>query len=88
MQPFRATLTDDAGQAIADIEGSMDSPDEAQGARKGEFEIADNETFMQAVLEQKTFGLRTDAGDQLTIAVNSVAALAKPGHSRVEFSVS
>jgi hypothetical protein len=88
MQPFHATLTDDAGQAIADIEGSMDSPEEAQGPRKGAFEVEENESFMQGVLEQKTFRLELDDGNRLAIRVDSVSANAGPGSSRVEFSVS
>jgi hypothetical protein len=87
MQPFRATLTDDAGQAIADIEGSMESPDETRGQRRGEFELEENESFMQGVLEQKTFRLEIDDGDQVAIRVGSVSASTQPGQSRVEFSV-
>ena len=87
MQPFRATLTDDAGGTIAAVEGSMDSPEEAQGPRRGEFEFQETESFMQGVLEQKTFRLELDDGDRLTIRVGSVSASAEPGSSKVEFSV-
>jgi hypothetical protein len=87
MQPFRATLKDDAGEAIADVEGSIDSPGEAQGPRQGEFEFQETDAFMQGVLEQKTFRLELDDGNRLTIRVGSVSANAGPGSSRVEFSV-
>jgi len=88
MQPFRATLTDDAGQAIADIEGSIQSPGETQGPRQGEFEFQDTESFMQGVLEAKTFRLQVVDGGQLTIRVDSVSTIARPGYSKVEFSCS
>jgi hypothetical protein len=87
MRPFRATLTDDAGQAIADVEGSIDSPEETQGARRGEFEFQETGSFMQGVLEQKTFRLELDDGNRLTIRVASVSALTRPGSSKIEFSV-
>jgi hypothetical protein len=87
MQSFRATLTDDAGQAIAEVEGSIDSPDETQGPRRGEFEFEETGSFMQGILEQKTFGLELDDGNRLTIRVGSVAASTGSGSSRVEFSV-
>jgi hypothetical protein len=88
MQPFRATLTDDAGHAIGDIEGSIESPRETQGPRKGEFEFQETESFMQGVLEAKTFGLQVDDGSQLMIRVDSVSTITRPGYSRVEFSCS
>jgi hypothetical protein len=87
MQPFRATLTDDAGQAIAEIEGSINSPDETQGPRRGEFEFQETDAFMQGMLEQKTFRLELDDGNRLTIRLVSVSVAARPGRSRVEFSV-
>jgi hypothetical protein len=86
MQPFRATLTDDSGQAIADIEGSIQSPEEAQGPRQGEFELEENGAFMEGVLEKKSFRLKVDDGSQSTIQVNSVSPLSRPGYSKVEFS--
>jgi hypothetical protein len=87
MQPFRATLTDDAGQAIADVEGSIDSPEETQGPRRGAFEFPETDSFMQGVFDQKTFRLELDDGNRLTIRVGSVSAMTGPGSSRVEFSV-
>ena len=88
MQPFRATLADDAGQAIAEIEGSIQSPDETPGPRRGEFELELEEdgAFMQGVLEKKPFRLKVDDGSQLTIRVDSASTSAGPGCSRVEFS--
>jgi hypothetical protein len=86
MQPFRATLADDAGQAIAEIEGSIQSPDETQGPRRGEFELEEDGAFMQGVLGKKPFRLKVDDGSQLTIRVDSATASARPGCSRVEFS--
>jgi hypothetical protein len=80
-------LADDGGQAIADIEGSMQSSEETRGPRQGEFQFQETESFMQGVLEQKTFRLDLDDGDRLTIRVGSVSPVARPGYSRVEFSV-
>jgi len=88
MQPFRATLTDDAGQAIADIEGSIQSPGETQGPRQGEFEFQETESFMQGVLEAKTFRLKVDDGSQLTIGVDSASTSSRPGFCSVKFSCS
>jgi hypothetical protein len=45
MQPFRAKLTDDAGGVIAEVEGSIQSPEEASGGRQGWFEFADGSSF-------------------------------------------
>ena len=87
MRPFRAKLTDDSGQAIADIEGSIQSADESRGPRQGEFQFQETESFMQGVLDQKTFRLELDDGNRLTIRVGSVSAMTGPGSSRVEFSV-
>jgi hypothetical protein len=86
MQPFRATLTDGSGEAIGDIEGSIQSPEEAQGPRQGTFEVQENGSFMQGILEEKAFRLEVDDGSQLTIQVNSVSTIARPGYSKVEFS--
>jgi hypothetical protein len=86
MQRLRATLTDDSGQAITDIEGSIQSPEEAHGPRQGQFEFEENGAFMQGVLEEKTFRLNVDAGSQLTIHVNSVSTISRPGYFKVEFS--
>jgi hypothetical protein len=87
MQAFRAVLTDDGGQAIADVEGSIQSPEDTQGSRQGEFEFQETESFMQGVLDQKTFRLELDDGNRLTIRVGSVSASDRPGNARVEFSV-
>jgi hypothetical protein len=88
MQPFRATLTDDSGQAISTIEGSIQSPEDTQGARQGEFEFQETASFMQGVLEGKTFRLDVDDGSRLTIQVDSVSTIARPGYSKVVFSCS
>ena len=85
MRPFRATLTDDAGQRIADIEGSIESPNESRGPRHGEFQFPETESFMQGVLDDKTFLLDVDDGSQLTIHVDSVST-GKAGTSKVEFA--
>jgi hypothetical protein len=79
-------LTDDTGQAIGDIEGSIQSPEETQGPRRGEFELEEEGAFLQGVLEEKTFRLEVDDGSQLTIRVDSVSTIARPGYSKVEFS--
>jgi hypothetical protein len=79
-------LTDDVGQAIGDIEGSIQSPDETQGQRQGEFEFRENESFMQGVLDQKAFRLDLDDGTRLTIRANSVSTTDRPGYSKVAFS--
>jgi len=88
MQPFRATLTDDAGHVIGEIEGSIQSATETRGPRTGEFEFQETESFTQGVLEAKTFRLAVDDGSPLTIRVDSVSTIARPGYSRVEFSCS
>jgi hypothetical protein len=87
MQPFRAKLTDDAGQAIGSVEGSIDSPEATQAPRRGEFEFQENDLFMQGMLDQKTFCLELDDGSRLSIRVGSVSAMTGSGSSRVEFSV-
>jgi hypothetical protein len=79
-------LTDDSGQAITNIEGSIQSPEETHGPRQGLFEIEENGAFMQGVIEEKKFRLEVDDGSQLTIHVNSVSAISRPGYSKVEFS--
>jgi hypothetical protein len=86
MQRFRATLMDDADQAIADVEGSIQSPGETPGPRRGKFEFAESESFMQGVLEEKTFRLKNDDGSVLEIHVDSVSTSTRPGYSSVEFS--
>ena len=86
MQPLRATLTDDSGQAIAEIQGSIQSPDESQGPRRGEFEIEENGEFMQGVLEEKAFRLDLNEESPLAIHVDSVSAGTRPGYSKAEFS--
>jgi hypothetical protein len=86
MQRFRAKLTDHAGQAIADIEGSIQSEGETQGPRQGAFQFKETEAFMQGVLEEKTFRLKVDDGSQLTIRVDSVSTGAEPGYSKVQFA--
>ena len=88
MQPFRATLTDDTGHEIGEIEGSIQSSGETEMPRKGEFEFQEIESFLQGVLEAKTFRLEVDDGSQLTIRVDSVSTSTRPGYSRVEFSCS
>jgi len=81
-------LTDDAGQSITDIDGSIQSPEETKGSRQGSFEFQETESFMQGVLEEKTFGLKMDDGSQLAIHVDSVSTSTRPGYSRAEFSCS
>ena len=87
MQSFQATLTDDAGQSITDVEGSIRPPGEAQGPRQGEFDLQESEAFMQGVLDQKTFGLECNDGERLAIRVDSVSTADRPGYSRAKFSV-
>jgi hypothetical protein len=86
MQPFRATLIDDQAQAIAEVEGSIESPEETQGSRRGRFEVQEDPSFMQGVLDQKTFHLQLDDGSQLTIKVDSASTASRSGYSLVEFS--
>src|SRR5262245_35965755 len=86
MQPFRASLRDDAGQAIADVEGSIQAPEEAEGARRGSFEVQETGAFMQGVLDGTPFRLGLDDGSWLTIKVDSVSASASPGYSVVAFT--
>jgi hypothetical protein len=54
----------------------------------GEFEFQETESFVQGVLETKTFRLNVDDGSQLTIHVDSVSTITRPGYSKVEFSCS
>jgi hypothetical protein len=86
MQAFRATLTDDAGQAIAEIQGSIQSAEESHGPRQGEFRFQETDSFMQGVLEDKTFHLEVDDGSKLTIHVDSVSTDGEPGNSKVKFA--
>jgi hypothetical protein len=86
MQPFRATLIDDADQAIAAIEGSIESPGESDASRRGMFEMQEDESFMQGVLDHKLFHLQLDDGSELTIKVDSASTTSKPGYSQVEFT--
>jgi hypothetical protein len=86
MKPFRARLTDDAGQEIANIEGSIQSAEEAEGTRHGEFEFEAEGDFMQAVLDAKPFRLLNDDGSQLSIRVDSASATARPGFTKVSFT--
>jgi hypothetical protein len=86
MQPFRASLTDDAGQAIADVEGSIQAPEEAEGARRGSFEFQDTGSLMQGVMDGTPFRLDLDDGSRLTIRVDSVKVSSNPGYSVAAFS--
>jgi hypothetical protein len=86
MKPFRAKLTDDAGQEIANVEGSIQSVEEADGSRHGEFEFEAEGEFMQAVLDGKPFRLLTDDGGQLSVHVDAASTTAKPGITKVEFT--
>ena len=86
MQPFRATLIDDNGEAIAAIEGSMESPEESEGSQRGRFEVQDDPAFMQGVLDKKTFHLQLDDGREIAIKVDSASPTSRPGFSDVEFS--
>jgi hypothetical protein len=88
MQPFRGALIDDAGQVIAEIEGSIQTPDETQGPRRGNFELEEDGSFMQGVLEGKTFHLKVDEGSQLAIHVESVSTSTRPGYTKADFSSS
>jgi hypothetical protein len=86
MQQFRATLIDDNSQAIADVEGSIESPEGTEGSRRGRFEVQDDPSFMQGVLDKRTFHLQLDDGGEIAIKVDSASPTSKPGVSVVEFS--
>jgi hypothetical protein len=86
MQPFRATLIDDNGQAIAEVEGSIESPEETDRSRRGRFEVQEDPSFMQGVLEKKTFHLHLDDGREIAIKVDSASSASRPGISLVQFS--
>ena len=87
MEPFRASLADEDGQAIAEeIEGTIESPEEAAGARSGRFELQETGPFMQRVLDGKPFQLRVVGGDALTIKVDSVSTGSRSGSSEAVFS--
>jgi hypothetical protein len=86
MQPFRATLIDDNGEAIASVEGSIGSPEESEGSRRGRFEVQDDPSFMQGVLDKQTFHLQLDDGKEIAIKVDSASPTSKPGFSVVDFT--
>jgi hypothetical protein len=86
MNPFHASLADEDGQAIAEVDGTIESPDEAAGARSGRFELQETESFMQGVVEGKTFRLQVDDGEALAIKIESVSTGASSGGSEALFS--
>jgi hypothetical protein len=86
MQPFRATLIDDNSQAIAAVEGSIESPEESEGSRRGRFEVQEDPSFMQGVLDKKTFHLQLDEGREIAIKIDSASSTSRPGFSVVEFT--
>jgi hypothetical protein len=86
MQPFRATLIDDEGQAIAEVEGSIESAEQSGGSRRGRFQVQDDPAFMQGVLDKKPFHLKLDDGNEIAIKVDSASPSSRPGFSSVEFS--
>jgi hypothetical protein len=87
MQPFRATLIDDNSEAIAAVEGSIESPEESEGSRRGRFEFQeDPSSFMQGVLDKKTFHLQLDDGREIAIKVDSASPTLRSGFSAVEFT--
>jgi hypothetical protein len=86
MNPFHASLADEDGQAITEVEGTIESPEEAAGARSGRFELQDTESFMQGVMDGKTFRLQVDDGDAFTIRVESVSVSSRSGYSEALFS--
>ena len=86
MQSFRATLIDDNSEAIAAVEGSIESSKESEGSRRGRFEVQDDPSFMQGVLDKKTFHLQLDDGKEIAINVDSASPTSKPGFSVVEFT--
>ena len=86
MQTFSAALIDDNSQLIADVDGSIESPEESEGSRRGRFEVKDDPSFMQGVLDKKTFHLQLDDGSEIAIKVDSASPTSKPGFAVVEFS--
>jgi hypothetical protein len=79
-------LIDDNSQLIADVDGSIESPEESEGSRRGRFEVQHDPSFMQGVLDKKTFHLQLDDGREIAIKVDSASATSRPGCSLVEFS--
>jgi hypothetical protein len=86
MQPFHAVLIDDNSEAIAEVEGSIESPEASKGSRRGTFEVAEDASFMEAVLDKKTFHLQLEDGTEIAIKVDSASTTSRPGFSFVEFS--
>jgi hypothetical protein len=86
MQQFRAILIDDNREAIADVEGSIEFPEESEGSRRGRFEVQEDPSFIQGVLDKKTFHLQLDDGSEIAIKVDSASPTSRPGFSVVEFS--
>jgi hypothetical protein len=79
-------LTDGTDQAVADVEGSIESPDDAGGAYTGNFEFPESDSVMQDILDGKTFGLNLEDGLQFKIRVNSASAGTRSGFSVAEFT--
>lgn len=86
MDSFHASLADEDGQTITEVDGTIDSPDQSAGTRSGRFELQDTESFMQGVMDGKPFRLQVDGGDALTIKVESVSISSRPGFSEALFS--
>ena len=79
-------MIDDSGEAIAAVEGSIESSKESEGSRRGRFEVQDDPSFMQGVLDKKTFHLQLDDGSEIAIKVDSTSSTSRPGISFVQFS--
>jgi hypothetical protein len=79
-------LSDDSGQTIGEVEGSMEDAASAGGAARGTFEAQETDELMQAVLEGKTFGLNVEGGSQLSIRAESASVSSKPGFTTVKFA--
>jgi|GEM_PF-3056421 len=86
MENFHASLADDTGQSIAEVDGTIESSEEAAGVRCGRFELEDTPAFIQGVMDEKTFRLQVEGGDTLTIRVDSISTAAKSGYSVAAFS--
>lgn len=86
MEPFHGSLADEDGQSIAEVDGTIESSEEAPGICSGRFELQDTPSFIQGVMDKKTFRLQVDDRGTLMIKVDSISTGPKSGYSEAEFS--
>ena len=85
MEPFHASLADEDGQAIAEVEGTIESPEEAAGAARAGSSCKRRSRSCRGC-GQEDLRLQVDGGDTLTIKVDSVSTGSRSGYSEAVFS--